>query len=262
MSKSCYLSLYRYKSAVESDTLTSDQDVTGAVTPCRQTLTIAPDSSTMCHQGRSICSLNPRPSTHEQDNPGRVVIGVTGHRTLKNIPELTQAVQVALAKIKQMVPPMRNMPVVCSVLSPLAEGADRLVAKEVLKVPGSILEVALPMEKDDYIRDFITNESKMEFEELLSEAKSVRVLPAQRSRTKAYEQVGHYVVDNCDVLIAIWDGESAAGQGGTAEIVQYARDQHRLLIWINANNARKISEEPADGLSTTMFRGDNNHVIA
>ena len=199
--------------------------------------------------------MNPRPSTHEQDNPARVVIGVTGHRTLKNIPELTQAIQAALAKIKQMVPPMRNMPVVYSVLSPLAEGADRLVAKEVLKVPESILEVGLPMEKDDYIQDFITKESKAEFEELLSEAKSVRVLPTQRSRTKAYEQVGHYVVDNCDVLIAIWDGKPAAGQGGTAEIVQYARWAKCPLVWINTEDPEKVVVEPGRGLNITSLRG-------
>ena len=82
------------------------------------------------------------------------------------------------------------------VLSPLAEGADRLVAKEVLKVPEAMLEVVLPLEKDGYMRDFETPESKEEFEGLLSQAESIKVLPPRFSRTEVYGQAGYYVVDH------------------------------------------------------------------
>lgn len=96
--------------------------------------------------------------------------------------------------------------------------------REVLRFPTSRLDVVLPLEKGDYLQDFETSESKAEFEELLSRARRVKQLPPTASRNEAYAQVGRYVVDHCDVLFALWDGKPAAGQGGTAEIVRYARE--------------------------------------
>jgi hypothetical protein len=42
------------------------------------------------------------------------------------------------------------------------------VAREGLRVSGSMLEVVLPLEKNDYMKDFETGESRKEFEELLN----------------------------------------------------------------------------------------------
>ena len=40
------------------------------------------------------------------------------------------------------------------------------------------------------------------------------------------------MVDRCDVLIAVWDGEPARGPGGTAEIVAYALERGRPIVHI------------------------------
>jgi len=186
--------------------------------------------------------------------PTRVLIGVTGHRKLENQPALVKAVRSAIQSINQMVPPMRGTPVCICVLSPLAEGADRLVVKEVLKVPESTLEVVLPLEKDDYMQDFETSQSREEFEKLFSQANSVRGLPAKAERTEIYEQVGRYVVDQCDVLIALWNGKKAAGQGGTEEIVQYARETGCPLIWIHTDEPGQVTLELGRGLSPMPFQ--------
>ena len=184
----------------------------------------------------------------------RIVIGVTGHRKLENQPALTDAVHLAIEKIKQMIPSLKSTPLSLCVLSPLAEGADRLVAREVLRVPGAMLEVILPLEKDDYMREFQTKESKEEFEGLLSQASSVRILPNRGSRTEVYAQVGCYIVDHCDVLIALWNGKTAAGKGGTQEIVQHALDNKCPLLWINTENPSQIEIEKARGLDERPFR--------
>ncbi len=57
-------------------------------------------------------------------------------------------------------------------------------------------------------------------------------------------KVGHYVLDNCDVLIAIWDGEPSRGQGGTAEIVEKARAMGRKLYWIHIKEPGIFTEGP------------------
>jgi hypothetical protein len=193
------------------------------------------------------------PNLTRQAIPARIVIGVTGHRKLENSPLLTNSIHTAIEKAKQMVTPLQSIPPALTILSPLAEGADRLVVREVLKYPEAILEVVLPLEKNDYLRDFETIESKTEFEELISLAKSVKVLPPKNIRAEAYSQVGRYVVDQCEVLIALWNGNQASGQGGTQEIVDYARETNCPLIWINTEEQGKITFEPGRGLNTKTF---------
>jgi hypothetical protein len=41
-------------------------------------------------------------------------------------------------------------------------------------------------------------------------------------------------VSECDVLLALWDGEPARGKGGTADVIAYARALHRPVIIINS----------------------------
>jgi hypothetical protein len=156
-------------------------------------------------QGLSgVGRLKPISRASDQAIPARIVIGVTGHRKLENLSVLTSTIQTAIEKISQMVPPLRNTPVVLTTLSPLAEGADRLVAREVLKIPGAMLEVVLPLEKDVYMQDFTTSQSREEFQELLSQASSVRRLPSQGSQTEAYQWLGRYIVDQCDICPLGW----------------------------------------------------------
>jgi hypothetical protein len=186
--------------------------------------------------------------------PAQVVVGVTGHRDLNESPALSQGIHSAIEEIRRMSPSLRSTPLILSILSPLAEGADRLVAREVLKDTESVLEVVLPLEIEEYVKDFQTEESRKEFEGLLSQAKSVRILPSRGSRNQAYDQVGRHIVDQCDVLIALWDGKPASGQGGTAEIVQYARKHNCPLIWINTEAPEQITVEPGRGIDLRPFQ--------
>jgi CTP synthase (UTP-ammonia lyase) len=61
---------------------------------------------------------------------------------------------------------------------------------------------------------------------------SSTINPAE-ARKKAYEIVGHHVVNHCDVLIALWDGRPSRGRGGTAEIVAYAREKKCPMLIIS-----------------------------
>jgi hypothetical protein len=174
--------------------------------------------------------------------PPCITIGVTGHRKLNDPSALSAQVRRVLEKIVQNAAPAS--PSLCA-LSPLAEGADRLVAWEVLRFPGAELEAVLPLAKADYLKDFKTSESRDEFEELLSRTGRVIELSPAGSRSEAYFQAGRYLVDHCDILIALWNGKPAAGRGGTAEIVEYARRQRRALYWIHtADPKREPTYEP------------------
>ena len=107
-------------------------------------------------------------------------IGVTGHKTLKNEVILRQSVKKVLSLIDEILPiNLKHTRYIFSIISPLAEGADRLVAGEVIDreesrgIDEQVLDVVLPLPLDDYIQDFKTERSKKEFKAFISKAKSV-----------------------------------------------------------------------------------------
>jgi hypothetical protein len=170
-------------------------------------------------------------------------IGVTGHRTLEEDVSLHAAIQEALERLKQLLLTSVQTPVVLVVVSSLAEGADRLVAREVLAESSARLEAALPLPPDDYMRDFPSETSKQEFRQLLDGASVVWQAPPSSDRDSAYEIAGRYVVDRSDAVIAVWDGETPRGQGGTADVVRYARHRAVPLLWIDASGEHAITEQ-------------------
>jgi hypothetical protein len=119
-----------------------------------------------------------------------------------------------------------------AVVSSVAEGSDRIVAEAGLAA-GFGLEVVLPLSRAEYARDFETPKSHEEFEKLLGQASAVFDLNgAADERPRAYEAAGFVMLANIDLLIAIWDGDEAAGVGGTAQIVSRAIADGIPVIWI------------------------------
>jgi hypothetical protein len=196
----------------------------------------------------------------------RIKLGVTGHRVLKDQDIIAQKVKEVLnSQIYDLfdtdIFKENGKPSIAfTILTPLAEGADRLVAREVLKLPDSIIEVVLPFSKEDYLQDFGSEGSKKEFEELYHRSRNPIVLEnillagglstieRAEARNKAYEDVGRYVVTHCNVLIALWDGKPSRGRGGTAEIVAYAREKKCPLIIISPENPESILIEKGRGM--------------
>ncbi len=142
----------------------------------------------------------------------------------------------------------KNTPIAFSILSALAEGADRIVAEVILETVNAKLEAILPLTKEDYLTDFKADGSVKQFEALLkmdSSAISLRNKSIAEeytetmrgpARRKAYWQVGKHIVDRCDVLIVIWDGVASAGKGGTYDVMEYAKKQKRPFILINSTD--------------------------
>jgi len=205
------------------------------------------------------------------DIPFRVRFGITGHRALADLERIGASVREILKNRiwelfdRPLSTKHRDTDLAYTVLTPLAEGADRLVAREVLRFPRAEIEVVLPLAREDYLRDFAGAESKAEFEELCGKARhvhSLRALPLEsdgsaaaleEDRKRAYEEVGLYTVDHCDVLIAVWDGKPARGRGGTADIVAYARKSKRPLIIVSADNPEQTILEKGAGLSLRAY---------
>ena len=200
------------------------------------------------------------------DLPFRLRVGITGHRLLPQAESIAIAIREILATgvwelfDRPVDPKLRQTPLAYTILSALAEGADRLVAVEVLKTENSELEAVLPLAKKDYLQDFTTAESKAEFQRFLDLAQKIEVLTETGPETglddvrqKAYEAAGRHVVDHCDLLIAVWDGKPARGRGGTAEIVSYAREKRRPLIIVSSLAPHDLRFENGFGLNNQTY---------
>lgn len=160
--------------------------------------------------------------------PVPLVVAVTGHRDLvaSEIPELQRLAREFLQTTRDN---CGDTPVV--VLTPLAEGAGQLVAKEALGL-GLRLVVPLPMPKDLYLEGFASDAARQEFDWLTSQAEEFELpLVAGNTREaieqpgpardKQYAQLGMYLSGHCHLLLAIWDGKESGQLGGTAQVVNY-----------------------------------------
>lgn len=160
--------------------------------------------------------------------PVPLVIGVTGHRDLvpSEIPALEKMVRGFLLTMKGRFP---ELPL--TIMSPLSEGADRLVARVArsLDIP---LIVPMPMPKDLYLEDFASEASRQEFESLCEGAQvySLGIVEGQtresiahpgEARNIQYAQMGVYICAHSHILLALWDGKPADMVGGTANVIQF-----------------------------------------
>jgi hypothetical protein len=193
-------------------------------------------------------------------------VGMSGHRNVSAghpglSTEIANAVEYIVQKLAADPDRIRSGQTALTAVSSLAEGADRLVAREILKRPGSRLEIVLPLPPDDYCRDFGSTESIEEFEELSNTDGAITdTVPAARSRSQAYELAGHAVVDRSDVMIVVWDGKPARGQGGTAEIYAYARRWQvpTLLISVDNHSAKLDADHvPRAAKGNTPLSGES-----
>lgn len=180
----------------------------------------------------------------------RLRVGITGHRDLTaDHPELVTEIANAVEYISELLATdperIRSGETVLTAVSSLAEGADRLVAEEILKRPGSQLEIVLPMPADEYRHDFGSPASVAEFDEFLNRpGATIDTTRVAGPRDQAYEAAGRAVVDRSDVMIVVWNGEPAAGRGGTAEIHAYAQRWQKpiVLISVDQDSARLDSD--------------------
>ena len=152
-------------------------------------------------------------------------IGITGHRAIciHDLPVINADIKNRLLKIQNQY----KYHSIC-LLSGLADGADRLAVAIALEL-GVPFKAILPMALSDYIADFKTQSSLDEFYNLLKHAVSVEALPSlspmtDENRDLCYQQLAIYLANNANVLMALWDGDTAEKPGGTSQVVRYFKE--------------------------------------
>ena len=141
-------------------------------------------------------------------------LGVTGHLDLSYFDEQTLRSQIRTVLLRYHAEHGS-----CRLMSNMACGADTLFAEEAL-LAGISLVCTLPFAN---YREILSLDQCILFNSLVSRAAQVIVVAEGQERERAYWLAGKYNADNCDALLAIWDGEPQSSACGTEAVVTYAR---------------------------------------
>ena len=156
-----------------------------------------------------------------------ITLGITGHRDMVETKELRATIENYLENIIT-----NNLQSDIVLLSPLADGADRFIAKLFLekqkKYKQLSLIVPMPFEQKRYMEDF-DSASKEEFLKLLELSDDSFNVSTHTNET-AYLDLGIYVASKSNILLAIWDGTFNGKKGGTGNIVEYACDMNYEVV--------------------------------
>jgi len=204
-------------------------------------------------------------------------VGIVGHRDIadEDKPRLKKLIKQVLEEKKIQYP---DTPIV--VLTPLAEGADRLAAYSAMECGLSYIAI-LPMPLVEYKKDFKTQQSLQEFNDLLEKSEywyelpllnsKVQSLRSSKNRNDQYYNLGFHIARQSQMLIALWDGKINNKRGGTAHIVNlkvtglpdiHPYFKHKLKNLqtgpvCHILTPRKGEIPPANAFSIKMIYGEN-----
>ena len=188
---------------------------------------------TQLHKLESNVKIYNYPMGHKP----KIEIAGVGHRYLSTDPELLKReIKAVLQKYNEK---CRIVVRTC-----FDVGADQLIAECALEM-GLTVKANIPLKYEKYIKDVRENAIKSGREFTDGDEMRMRHLLAQTSvcRTVAdpehkYEAASRYIVDKCDVLIALWDGKATPlfdenknpiNRGGTYDSIRLAQEAKKTV---------------------------------
>ncbi|HWQ89450.1 MAG TPA: ATP-binding protein [Desulfitobacteriaceae bacterium] len=182
-----------------------------------------------------------------KDHREMLRIGISGHDNL--VPDEIERLEEAVDDVINFIEKQFSQHFL-TVFSPLAEGADRLVVRRLLNRDATRLIAVLPLAQDEYINEFgLTDDYRVDSHgaELRQELrywlahKAIETIEMSPSATRkaAYLKVGHFIAENSDILIVLWDGNEDQNSSLTSQIVARAEKLNKPICHIWANNYKR-----------------------
>ena len=165
--------------------------------------------------------------------PDWTVVGFTGHRTISDPKAVAGCISLALDQLLAS----SRAPLG---ISSIAAGADTLFVSEAAR-RGLPYLLVLPFPAERFQHDFQPGEW-LARAPLLQKAAHVEEISGSASDDEAYMDAGARIVDQADLLVAVWDGSPTSGLGGTADVVEYARSLGKPLLWLNPVTGAMVKE--------------------
>lgn len=110
-------------------------------------------------------------------------------------------------------------------VSALAVGADTLFAEAAVEL-GIPLEVVTPFAR--YEEDFAARAERARYHGLRRAARSETVLAYAARSDAAYVAAMNWIVDGCDLLVAVWDGRAGVTGSAVLRARRLSRDWYHL----------------------------------
>ena len=180
-----------------------------------------------------------------------ISVGITGHRWNKipsgEVGRISEQLKLVFAAIDLAVQQSRrggskfHSPIV-RLVSGLAEGADQMAIRS--RPKGWAVDAILPFPRARYLEDFAPAHAtggidrRLEFESALAQARSIVELPDQGDAVRGYQHLGEALLQESNLLVAVWDGDPAAGPGGTETVVTRALESGIPVVWICSRQDR------------------------
>jgi hypothetical protein len=191
-------------------------------------------------------------------------VGITGLRTLRKEAQVRAAIRRIVAQDIRVLfasgAGESEKPFAFRVLTCMADGTDQIVADEMLHLGNTTVTAVLPLEETEY-REQVVDQAT--FDRILAAStETIRLqrvplgeeIPGStrqeltRRREELYDAASRYVVDHCDVLLAVWNrrgGEMESAwrrEGeGTARAIEYALRLKRPVIVIDPEDPNPSS---------------------
>ena len=108
------------------------------------------------------------------------------------------------------------------VISGMALGWDTALAEAAVEI-GVPFTAAVPFEGQESVWP---QESRDKYRSLLDKASEVKIVCPGKYATYKMQVRNQWLVDNCDILLALWDGSP----GGTGNCIKYAEKAGRSMI--------------------------------
>lgn len=152
-----------------------------------------------------------------------------GHRFLENENQVRENIRASLDYFISI-----HGQIEC--ISNLACGADTIFIQEAINKKCKI-QLVLPFQINEYEKDF-DSESLILFRSIIAKhAYSIHgdlKSSDNIERDLAYQSVGRSNIEECDAILAVWDGEIGKGLGGTKDHVDYAIELNKNIHWIKS----------------------------
>jgi len=113
--------------------------------------------------------------------------------------------------------------------SSLAAGADQIFAEAAMAYGGG--HVAVIPTADTY-REYFAGRDLDRYDLLLARSKRMTRISG-KTPEEAFRKAGERVVRAVDLMVLVWDGEPARGEGGAGDIAAYAEKKRVKTIWLN-----------------------------
>ncbi len=195
-------------------------------------------------------------------------IGVVGHRSDKLSAEISAALPSTLSTLFSTLNSQvhttfkktesmydKQQPATIRLVSGLADGADLMAAEAAQSITWHT-QFLLPESLENF-KARLSQDEQLAFEVVLSKSSSlteITVCGDEALTAEPHVALGDLLLQNIDILVAVWDGASGRGKGGTADLISQAIELQVPVLWLDATDLSRITF-----LDNSVVDGSDNH---